>query len=779
MRITPRLVIAIAVPLIIFAVLAGYDLYQTWRVRSEMATLTEMAEGATKISRLVHHLQRERGASAVFVSSKGAQMREELSVQRKLTDEQRAAATDFLSVITATAASDEFKDAAAKAGAALGLLDGKRKDIDGLGAGAQDATAYFTDTIAKLLAVAGEIAKVSSRGETSTAIAAYVSLMQGKERAGQERAVGAAGLYQGKFDQPGYARILGLRAAQDAYFGLFTAAATPAQRSFFESTMSGAAAKTVAKMREVIAAGGLSGELQGLDGKAWFDATTARIDLLKTVEDHIAADLIDLAGSIRASADHELTVISIVIAAAFAVSLTLAFMIARGISKPLGRIGVVLDEIAKGNKDVEVPYADRRDEIGDSARAAKAFKENLLRVEKLEAEQKANEARSAAEREAAMQKMADEFEAAVGGIVDAAVAGDFSQRVDLTGTTGLVRNIGTALNSLCDNVGKSLDDLIRMLNALAGGDMTQRISAEYQGMFGELKKDANAMAEQIGSTIADIKASAKEVANASAEISTSTTDLSQRTEEQAAGLEQTSSSMEEIAATVKKNAENAQRANSSVGSTREVAGRGGQVVAKAVEAMAKIEDSSRKISDIIGVIDEIARQTNLLALNAAVEAARAGEAGRGFAVVASEVRSLAQRSSQAAKDIKDLITNSNGQVKDGVALVNQAGTALTEIVDSFKSVAEIVADIANASAEQAGGIEQVNKALTQMDEVTQQNSALVEENAATAKTLEHQARAMDERVAFFKLDEAAESADGARPASSREQRPAAARERAA
>ena len=178
-------------------------------------------------------------------------------------------------------------------------------------------------------------------------------------------------------------------------------------------------------------------------------------------------------------------------------------------------------------------------------------------------------------------------------------------------------------------------------------------------------------------------------------------------------------------------------------------------MAEAVKAMSRIEESSRKISDIIGVIDEIARQTNLLALNAAVEAARAGEAGRGFAVVASEVRSLAQRSSQAAKDIKDLIINSSGQVKEGVELVNRAGTSLNEIVDSIKKVADIVSDIATASAEQATGIEQVNKALTQMDEVTQQNSALVEENAATAKTLEHQAKAMDERVAFFRIDDAA------------------------
>ncbi len=307
---------------------------------------------------------------------------------------------------------------------------------------------------------------------------------------------------------------------------------------------------------------------------------------------------------------------------------------------------------------------------------------------------------------------------------------------------------------------RPLGRLVVELEKLADGDFNIKLdSLGRKDEIGQISDAAELVAERVGATIGNIKISANEVTNASAEISTSTTDLSQRTEEQAASLEETSASMEEMTATVKKNAENAREASNLAASTQDVADRGGQVVAKTVEALAKIEDSSRKISDIIGVIDEIARQTNLLALNAAVEAARAGEAGRGFAVVATEVRSLAQRSSQAAKDIKELITNSNGQVKDGVDLVNKAGQSLTEIVESIKKVTAVVGEIANASAEQSTGLEEINKALTQMDEVTQQNSALVEENAATAKTLEGQAKSMDERVAGFRLRGGSANAD--------------------
>ena len=478
----------------------------------------------------------------------------------------------------------------------------------------------------------------------------------------------------------------------------------------------------------------------------------------------LANDLDKDVAEVSAAATAEYLRVSKLMIVAAAIGIVLGvlfgFMVGQfGIAKPLRSLVALLQRMAKG-EEVAVTGTERRDEVGETARAVNEIKVMLDERARQEAEAKAaQDRRTAAEREAAMQKMAEEFEAAVGDIVKAAVAGDFEKRVDLQGKTGLVLNIGTSINSLCANIGKVMNDLVNMLNALAEGDLTQRISAQYQGSFGTLKDNANKTAERISATVSDIKSAAREVTNASNEITTSTTDLSQRTEEQAASLEETSASMEEIAATVKKNAENAQIANQSAAETRQVAGRGGEVVSKAVQAMARIDESSRKIADIIGVIDEIASQTNLLALNAAVEAARAGDAGRGFAVVASEVRSLAQRSSQAAKDISDLITSSNGQVKEGVELVNQAGVSLEEIVESISKVAAIVSDIAAASAEQASGVDQVNTALTQMDEVTQQNSALVEENAATAKMLEGQAKAMGERIAFFRLD----GAPGATP----------------
>jgi methyl-accepting chemotaxis protein len=354
-----------------------------------------------------------------------------------------------------------------------------------------------------------------------------------------------------------------------------------------------------------------------------------------------------------------------------------SLLISRGISRPVVGIARAIRRMADGNFDLALPGLGRKDEIGEIAAAVEALKQKA--IEKARSEAEAIAARQAQEAESAAQQQRKAAELQAQAAEERAKAAEEQAAV--------------------------LSLLAAGLKSLSDGDLTVYLDEGFAGDHRQIRDDFNAAVVRLHQTIRAISDLARDVAAATADISTSTTNLSERTEEQAAGLEETAASMEEIAATVKKNADNARHADQSAGSTREVADRSGQIVAKAVEAMAKIEDSSRKISDIIGVIDDIARQTNLLALNAAVESARAGEAGRGFAVVASEVRSLAQRSSQAAKDIKDLITSSNMQVKDGVDLVNRAGTALSEIVDSIKDVAGIVSEIANASTEQAGGIE--------------------------------------------------------------------------
>jgi methyl-accepting chemotaxis protein len=345
------------------------------------------------------------------------------------------------------------------------------------------------------------------------------------------------------------------------------------------------------------------------------------------------------------------------------------------------------------------------------------------------------------------------IETEIDNVVTAAVAGDLTQRVDLDGKTGFMLNVSQGLNDFAATCEAGLNDVADMLEGMAAGDLTKRITNDYHGTFDQLKQNSNETAEKLASVLGEISTGAVEVSGAASEISDGSSDLSERTEQQASALEQTAASMEEMESAVKTNADNAAQANKQSTAARDVAEKGGKVVDSAVEAMARIEDSSQKISDIIVVIDEIAFQTNLLALNAAVEAARAGDAGKGFAVVASEVRALAQRSSEAAKDIKGLIVDSNNQVKDGVELVNEAGQQLGEIVGSIVEVTALVSEISSANQEQATGIAEINRAVAEMDEMTQQNSALVEETAAAARTLEEQSEVMRDRVSFFNTGE--------------------------
>ncbi len=347
------------------------------------------------------------------------------------------------------------------------------------------------------------------------------------------------------------------------------------------------------------------------------------------------------------------------------------------------------------------------------------------------------------------------LEKEVNVMLQSVMAGDFTRQLPLDNKVGFFADLSKGLNSLVSTTEVALNDMLRMLGAMAKGDLSERITRDYQGSFAQLKHDANATAEVLTEIIGKIRLAAGSISTAANEIAQGNADLSQRTEEQASSLEETAASMEEMTSTVKQSANNAQEANRFSEEASQKARKGGSVVAGAVKAMEDINTASKRISDIIGVIDEIAFQTNLLALNAAVEAARAGEQGRGFAVVAGEVRNLAQRSAGAAKEIKELIRDSVTKVEYGRGLVNESGTTLSEIVQAVEKVSGMMKDIANTTAEQSTGIEQVNTAIGQMDEMTQQNAALVEQASAAGQAMADQARSLAQVVEFFSIQQTA------------------------
>ncbi|MEG1452594.1 methyl-accepting chemotaxis protein [Brevundimonas sp.] len=396
---------------------------------------------------------------------------------------------------------------------------------------------------------------------------------------------------------------------------------------------------------------------------------------------------------------------------ALAIAMTAALWLIAVLSKPVVDMTRAMDRLAHGDLDVVVPAVGRRDEIGAMADAVVTFREQGIENKRL------------AEDAAMARRMADEERE---------------------------RNEAEKAKSDAEDA-VAIGALAVGLTALANGDLTHRITAEFNEQAQGLKGDFNRAAEKLESAVAVIMDRAAAIGAAAQQISEASDDLSRRTEQQAASLEETAAAVEEITATVARSADGAHEAGTMVRLSHDQATDGQQVVNRAVAAMDQIEASSRKIGDIIGVIDEIAFQTNLLALNAGVEAARAGDAGRGFAVVASEVRALAQRSADAAKEIKTLISASGQQVGQGVTLVNQTGEALQRIADQIGRLTHIVVEIEGSSKEQATGLAEVNMAVSQMDQVTQQNAAMVEESTAASRSLAQDAVELDRLMRQFEI----------------------------
>ncbi|WP_152662571.1 methyl-accepting chemotaxis protein [Devosia soli] len=424
------------------------------------------------------------------------------------------------------------------------------------------------------------------------------------------------------------------------------------------------------------------------------------------------------------------------------------------ISKPIQRMTAIMHELASGKYDLTVPNQQGKDEIGNMARAVEVFRENGLKISQMT---EAEAARIVADEQSRRAMMTD-LQAAFGEVVDAAISGDFSKRVHAEFPDAELNGLARSVNALVETVDSGVSETGIVLGALARTDLTVRMQGNFTGAFAKLKDDANAVAETLSDVVGQLKMTSRSIKTATGEILSGANDLSERTTKQAATIEETSAAMEQLANTVMQNADRARDANAGTQLVSKTAEEGGKVMSRATEAMEQISASSSKISNIIGLIDDIAFQTNLLALNASVEAARAGDAGKGFAVVAVEVRRLAQSAAQASSDVKALIETSSGEVNAGTKLVQEAAAKLAAMLEAARSNSALMEGIARDSREQAAAIEEVTIAVRQMDEMTQHNAALVEETNAAIEQTESQASELDRIVAVFRTGDRSENA---------------------
>ncbi|WP_224703912.1 methyl-accepting chemotaxis protein [Devosia aquimaris] len=436
-----------------------------------------------------------------------------------------------------------------------------------------------------------------------------------------------------------------------------------------------------------------------------------------------------------------------------AIAAVAGYLFSRSVSRPITGLTDTMAALAAGDLNVAVRGAERHDEIGAMARAVEVFRENGLRV----AQMTEAEAAQVLNRQAERANMMQNLQRAFGTVVDAAIAGDFSQRVDMEFPDEELNRLARSVNHLVETVDRGVGETGHVLSALANTDLTQRMTGDYDGAFARLKADTNAVAEKLTEVVGQLKDTSRSLKTATGEILSGANDLSERTTKQAATIEETSAAMEQLAATVMTNAERANEASQAAASVSQTAEEGGAVMAQATQAMERISNSSSKISNIIGMIDDIAFQTNLLALNASVEAARAGDAGKGFAVVAVEVRRLAQSAASASADVKQLVEESAHEVNGGSRLVADAASKLEAMLAAARSSNELMSGIARESRAQASSIEEVNTAVRTMDEMTQHNAALVEEINAAIEQTETQATELDRIVEVFGTDDRRET----------------------
>lgn len=773
--------------------------------KSEMQSLSLIVDSGTYISAVVHEMQIERGLTAGFLASKGEKNRDAVMAQRTKVDEafKRLHAISFHYLPNAQ--TTELKALIS----AKETLDSKRQAALNLSVSAAEWISFYNGVIKHGIDFMNNSVSVADIARTSQALRI---LMTAKELAGQERATGNAGFAAGKFaDANALQKFIALGSQRKILLEEFVKLASPAQAEKLLGMQNSELFKTLARIENQAVVNSIAGQALETSASDWFTASTQRINFFKEIEDSLNQEIGIMARMEVSNAGVNVwLMLALGMLIGGVVSWIYISVVNKGIRYPLNSMVERIRHIATSSRFNERISYDAKDEIGDTARAL-----NHLLTSLEQSINEANHVVSAIARADFKQRMTgsyvgdletlkhgvngsaesvsfmiQELEKVMNGLhqgnfdiqMDAKVPKAFRDLVEvsLKRISAVINDMNQvmlqmsqgnfsvriqaeaqgALLEMKEHVNASMNDLTEAVNlmsevvgAQALGDLTHELaSGVFKGQLHDLKNAINYSGAKVKEVVQDMIEASHVVSQAANQVSQGANDLSSRVQEQASALEQTSATMTEMTAAVQTNTANAKRVAELANQVKGQSSQGVAVMQDTISAMQSIQESSHKINDIVTLIDGIAFQTNLLALNAAVEAARAGEHGRGFAVVAGEVRALAQKSASAAKDIKNLITESVQRIETGTQLADKSGAMLNGITGSIEQVASMIEEIATASAEQSTGINQVHHAMNNIDRVTQENAALVEETTAASESLNQEAHKLRENMAFFKTD---------------------------
>ncbi len=743
-----RILTLVLIPLAGLLLMGGLELNSEYK--DEVAAKQSMmfAQNIPQLTTLIDEMQKERGLSAGFVSSGGANFSQELAAQTEVTDRALQAYRMSAGMLREMKMDEAIDQQFGHSLSEFDLLAATRSDVMGLAISKSDMVTYYSDAIMELMAIVEMQIAFAPDTDLSERLQALNALLQAKERSGMERAIGAAAFASGTISPAEYSMFVSMLGVQDIMLGEFEEKASEQLAALYQEKMSSPVIERVQTYRDMLIKSPFEGTFDQVNGEAWFSATSERIALLNQVSEAVTMDAVAFSQSLESAALARLKLMATIVAIVVVLTIVMSFVVVRSISGPIIRLTKTMDVLAGGNYDAEVEGTKNHDALGRMARALEVFKVNGQKVAAMTEEEKAIAERNIAAR----AQMMGELQSAFGEVVDAAISGDFTKRVEASFPDAELNQLAKSVNNLVDTVDRGIGETGNVLASLSNMDMTRRMEGTYEGAFAKLKDDTNAVAEKLTEIVGQLRDTSGGLRMATGEILVGANDLSERTTKQAATIEETSATMEQLAATVTENAKKAEHASVRSNNVSEIVREGGEVMVEANSAMERITQSSAKISNIIGMIDDIAFQTNLLALNASVEAARAGEAGKGFAVVAVEVRRLAQSAAEASSEVKTLIEQSASEVSGGSKLVANAAEKLETILEGVRENGTLLDGIAKDSKEQASSIDEVNMAVRQMDEMTQHNAALVEETNAAIEQTENQARDLDRIVDVFKVD---------------------------